>query len=145
MPGASPRYATCALAAGVLASTLLAGLTTTAAPSRADVSHRTSWQVAPGVTYRAWRFTSPAGPQRVHVLDVDPTEPGVSLGYHGNATLQLRAPTSRIVAADPTDARGTHATYFDISDTGAPDGVGRSRARGVTHAPTSGWNNAFYQ
>jgi len=145
MSAASPRYAACALAAGVLASSLLAGMTTTAAPSRAAVSHRTSWQVAPGVTYRAWRFTSRAGPQRVHVLDVDPTEPGVSLGYHGNATLQLRAPTSRIVAADPTAVGGTNGNYFDISDTGAPYGVGRSRARGVTHAPTSGWNDAFYQ
>jgi hypothetical protein len=145
MPAASSRYAACALAAGLLTSTLVAGVTTTAAPSRAAVSHRTSWQVAPGVTYRAWRFTTHAGPQRVHLLDVDPTEPGVSLGYHGNATLQLRAPTSRIVADDPTAVGGTNGNYFDIADTGAPLGVGRSRARGVTHAPTSGWNNAFYQ
>ena len=145
MPGASPRRSAYVLAASLLAGVCVAGVTTTTAPSRADVTHRTSWQVAPGVSYRAWRFTSRAGPQHVHVLDVDPGEPGVSLGYHTNATLQLRAATSLIVAADPAAVGGTNGSYFDISDTGAPLGVGRSRARGVTHAPASGWTNAFYQ
>jgi hypothetical protein len=97
------------------------------------------------VTYRAWRFTTHAGPQRVHVLDVNPRKPGVSLGYRNNADLQLRMPVSSIVAHDPTGVGGTNGNYFDITDTGAPVGVGRSRARGVTHAPASGWNNAFYQ
>jgi hypothetical protein len=145
MPAPTPGHAVRALAAGLLGSTLVAGLATTAAPTRADVSHQKSWRVAPGVTYRAWRFTTHAGPQRVHVLDVNPAEPGVSLGYHNNATLQTRKPLSGIVAADPTAVGGTNGNYFDISDTGAPAGVGRSRARGVTHAPASGWNNAFYQ
>jgi hypothetical protein len=40
---------------------------------------------------------------------------------------------------------GTNANYFDISDTGAPSGIGRVRARGVVHAPATGWNDAFYQ
>jgi hypothetical protein len=81
----------------------------------------------------------------VHVLDVDPATPGVSIGYRNNATLQTRLPTSRIVAADPAAVAGTNGNYFDIHGTGAPLGVGRSRTRGVTHAPSSGWNNAFYQ
>lgn len=144
MPSPTRRYVARALTTILLGSALAAGLAA-AGPTQAGVSHRTSWKVAPGVTYRAWRFTTHAGSQRVHLLDVDPAKPGVSIAYRNNATLQMRAPTSRIVANDPTAVGGTNGNYFDISDTGAPVGVGRSRTRGVTHAPASGWNNAFYQ
>ena len=144
MPSPAPRHVARALAAGLIGGALVAGLPA-AGTTRAAVSHQKSWRVAPGVTYRAWRFTTHAGPQRVHVLDVNPRKPGVSLGYRNNADLQLRLPVSSIVAHDPTAVGGTNGNYFDISDTGAPVGVGRSRARGVTHAPASGWNNAFYQ
>jgi hypothetical protein len=116
-----------------------------AAPTAADVSHRISWRVAPGVKYREWRFTTAAGQQRVHILDVNAAKPGVSLNYVANSSLRVRRPTSRIVGSEPTAVGGTNASYFDISDTGAPAGVGRTRDRGVLHAPSSGWNNAFYQ
>jgi len=130
---------------GLVAPGLLLVAVGSAAPTAADVSHRISWRVAPGVKYRAWRFTTPAGQQRVHVLDVNPAKPGVSLNYLANSSLRVRRPASRIVGADPTAVGGTNASYFDISDTGAPAGVGRTRGRGVLHAPSSGWNNAFYQ
>ena len=139
------RYVVPTRATGLLALALLLAGVGSAAPTEATTSHQVSWQVAPGVTYRAWRFTSTAGPQRVHVLDVDPAQPGVSLGYDTNASLRTRAPTSSIVGADPTAVGGTNGGYFDISDTGAPAGVGRSRRLGVLHAPSSGWNDAFYQ
>jgi len=142
MPSHPGRIAVHALTAGVLVLTTI-GLA--AVPTDGAISHRKSWRVAPGVTYRQWHFTSPAGPQRVHVLDVNPHKPGVSLGYQVNTRLQVRAPTSQIVAADPQAVGGTNGNFFDISDTGAPLGVGRNRAHGVQHAPASGWNNAFYQ
>src|SRR5262245_49186357 len=141
-PRRSPRRATRALTAAALVLTTV-GLA--AVPTEAGTSHRRSWRVAPGVTYRQWHFTSPAGPQRVHVLDVNPRRPGVSLGYRTNVRLQVRRPTSRIVASDPLAVGGTNGNYFDISGTGAPLGVGRNRAHGVQHAPSSGWTNAFYQ
>ncbi|HET7431620.1 MAG TPA: phosphodiester glycosidase family protein [Nocardioides sp.] len=144
MSSPTPRYVARALTTLLLGGGLATGLAA-AGPTEADISHRTSWKVAPGVTYRAWRFTTHAGEQRVHVLEVNPARPGVSIGYRTNATLQMRAPLSRMVAHAPTAVAGTNGNYFDISDTGAPVGVGRSRARGVTHAPASGWNNAFYQ
>lgn len=149
MPSSSRRYAVSARAAGVLAvGLLLAQLvpaTGSAAPTAAGAGHPASWQVAPGVTYRAWRFTNAAGPQEVHVLDVDPATPGVSLNYATNRSLRRLQPTSRIVRADPTAVGGANGNYFDISDTGAPAGVGHGRSDGVLHAPTSGWNHAFYQ
>jgi phosphodiester glycosidase len=148
MPPMPRRYAGSVRAAGVLALGLLVAAAVSGAGSAAPTAglgHRTSWQVAPGVTYREWRFTDAAGPQRVHVLDVDPATPGVSLDYATNRSLRRREPTRRIVLGQPTAVGGTNASYFDISDTGAPAGVGQSRAGGLLHAPTSGWNHAFYQ
>lgn len=117
-----------------------------AAPTEAATTDRRSWRVAPGVTYRQWHFTSRGGvPQRVHVLEVNPARRGVSLNYRTNAVLQQRARTRQIVAAHRRAVAGTNASYFDISDTGAPDGIGRGRQRGLLHAPATGWNNAFYQ
>jgi hypothetical protein len=144
MPARPPRHVVRVLAAGLLVLATM-GLAA-AAPTGTRTNHRTSWTVAPGVTYRQWHLTSgPGVGQRVHVLDVNPARPGVSLAYRANAVLQQRAPVSRIVAADRTAVAGTNANYFDITDTGAPAGIGRSRTRGLLHAPASGWNNAFYQ
>ena len=134
------RLAACALSAILL----LAGLTPTLATG-ADPGHRSSWWVAPGVRYSTWRFTSAAGEQVVHVVDVNPRRRGVTLGYRANPELRMRAPTSRILAGDKHAVAGTNGNYFDVHDTGAPLGVGRSRRRGALHAPTSGWNSAFYQ
>jgi Phosphodiester glycosidase len=142
MLGRQRRDVARTLAVGAL---LLSTVGLAPAATQAGISHVKAWRVAPGVHYRKWRFTSPAGPQRVHVLEVDPRKPGVSLGYRSNARLQVRTPTSRIIASDPFAVGGTNGNYFDIDDTGAPLGVGRNRARGVEHAPKSGWNNAFYQ
>jgi hypothetical protein len=144
MPVRPPRHVVRVLAAGLLVLATI-GLAA-AAPTETRANHRTSWTIAPGVTYRQWHFTSAQGVgQRVHVVEVNPARPGVSLAYRANAVLQRRAPTSRIVAADRTAVAGTNASYFDITDTGAPAGIGRSRTRGLLHAPASGWNNAFYQ
>ena len=154
MPSRRRRDAARALTAALLTVGLTVGLAgVVVAPptngleavARSAVSHRKAWRVAPGIHYRQWRFTAKAGPQRVHVLDVNPHKPGVSLGYRTNVRLQVRAHTSTIVAGDPAAVGGTNGNYFDIDDTGAPQGVGRNRAHGVQHAPASGWNNAFYQ
>jgi phosphodiester glycosidase len=142
MPSRPRRDVVRALAASAL---VLAAVGLTDGPTDAGISHVRSWRVAPGVHYRQWRFTAPAGPQRVHVLEVNPHRPGVSLGYRSNARLQVRAPTSRIIASDPFAVGGTNGNYFDIAGTGAPLGIGRNRTRGVEHAPRAGWNDAFYQ
>jgi hypothetical protein len=105
-----------------------------------------SWHVSPGVNYREWTTTDADGtPQRIHVLEVNPTKPGVSVDYLANSHLRSTAPVSKILKSDPTMTAGVNASFFDISDTGAPDGVGYNRKRGLLHAPTSGFNNCFYQ
>lgn len=143
-----PRYAVPALALAVLAATLAAVLAAALGAPASSVSGRThlrTWSVAPGVTYSQWRFSAPAGPQRIHVLDIDPTAPGVSLDYAASGTLRRRAPTSALVAGERHAVAGVNGSFFDIADTGAPLGVGRSRSRGLLHATAAGWNSAFYQ
>src|SRR4051794_8035165 len=135
-----PRYAV-----PVLALTLLAALVGAPPSTSAERTRLRTWTVAPGITYSQWAFSSPAGPQRIHVLDINPKIPGVSLDYAANATLRRRAPTSALVASERHAVAGVNGSFFDITDTGAPLGIGRSRARGLLHAPASGWNNAFYQ
>ena len=74
--------------------------------TEADISHRTSWKVAPGVTYRAWRFTTHAGEQRVHVLEVNPARPGVSIvpGYTTFTCTPCSPSSWRSPSAKPTMA-----------------------------------------
>jgi hypothetical protein len=134
------------------AATLVAGAGAAVAtpgprdPGSGSGSHRQHWTVVPGVTYSQWHFLTPSGsPERVHVLDVNPSRPGISLGYDANATLRDRAPVSRTLATDPAAVAGVNGDYFDIQDTGAPLGIGKSASRGLLHATASGWNNAFYE
>ena len=104
----------------------------------------TGWHLAPGVDLTAWTEQTPTGPIRVHLLDVDPAQPGVALAYGEGRHLRDRATVSRRVATDGALA-GVNGNYYDISDTGAPLGIGVDRGRGLLHAPVSGWNTALYE
>ncbi len=139
-----PRYAVPAAALTVLAA-LLAALLGAPPSDGAGPTRLSTWTVAPGVTYSQSDFTTPGGPQRIHVLDIDPTVPGVSLGYVAGASLRDKSPTSTLVASEHHTVAGVNGNFFDIGDTNAPLGIGKSRARGLLHAPLSGWNNAFYE
>ncbi len=139
-----PRYAAGVLALSLLAALLAAALVSPAS-SRGARHHLRTWTVAPGVTYTEWTFTTRDGRQRVHVLDVDPAVRGVSLDYVANPLLRERAPTSVLVGAERHAVAGVNGSFFDIDDTGAPLGVGVSRTRGLLHASTSGWVDAFFR
>jgi hypothetical protein len=139
-----PRYAAGALAVSLVATVLTATLVSPASSGPAR-HHLQTWAVAPGITYAEWTFTTREGPQRVHVLDLDPAVPGVSLDYAANRQLRLRAPTSTLVDAERHAVAGVNGSFFDIDDTGAPLGAGVSRRRRLLHASVSGWNEAFYQ
>jgi hypothetical protein len=130
-----------ALVSGVLLLTLASAPLPRA---QADTSQY-QWLVAPGVIYRQWDTVTAGGPQRVHVFDIDPTVPGVSLDYAHSPYLRDRAQTSTLLTANPATVGGVNGNFFDISDTGAPLGIGRARDHRVLHAPAFGWNNAFYQ
>lgn len=145
MPAAPHRRVTGAAASVLLVLALLVvGLGTTpstAARTRGEVS----WTVAPGVEYREWHFRTAAGPQRIHVLDVDPSVAGVSLDYVTHHRLRTCTTTRRLLSRDDASVAGVNGSFFDIEDTGAPLGIGRSSTRGLLHAATSGWKEAFYR
>lgn len=130
-----------ALSSGVLVAALAAAPGSSAQTD----TNAVQWQVAPGVIYEQFDTVTAAGPQRVFVLDIDPSVPGVSLDYAHNTYLRDRAQTSTILEQNPATVAGVNGNFFDISDTGAPLGIGRSRDHRVLHAPAYGWNNAFYQ
>lgn len=102
----------------------------------------TSWEVAPGLTYRQWTQFEQQGPVRVSLLTARLDQPGLVLDQLSGATVAARAPLSRWVSEDRAVA-GVNADFFDIGDTGAPLGVGADRQRRTLHAPRAGWNTSF--
>lgn len=134
-----PQLLSRVLFSGALVAALVA------APLPAADAALVQWQVSPGVLFSAYDTVTGAGPQRVYVLDIDPRVPGVSLDYASNTFLRDRAQVPAMMAVDTAAVAGVNGNFFDISDTGAPLGVGRARAHRVLHAPAVGWNNAFYQ
>jgi hypothetical protein len=136
-----PQLVLRALFSGVLVAAL------GAAPSPPAVADTTvsQWLVAPGVIYRQFDTVTAGGPQRVYVLDIDPSVPGLTLDYASGRYLRDRGQTSHLLATNPATVAGVNGNFFDISDTGAPLGIGRARNHRVLHAPAYGWNNALYQ
>ncbi|MCD4526749.1 phosphodiester glycosidase family protein [Nocardioides sp. cx-173] len=102
-----------------------------------------SWRVAPGITYSRWDQLDARGPVRAHLLTVDPKVRGVNLGYGSPGAVRRTDEVSDILARHDAIA-GVNGDFFDIGDTGAPLGIGRSRLRGLLHGPRSGWNSAFF-
>ena len=91
------------------------------------------WQVVPGVSFEKFDLTTPAGPIRGHLLRIDTHAPGISLDYaRASADRRRTAPLLDTVLADQAIA-GVNGDFFDISDTGAPLGVGRDRQRRLLH------------
>ena len=113
---------------------------------RPQIDNRRSWRMAPGVTFRRWDRTDARGQVRAHLVTIDPSVPGVSIDYgrtgrhvpdRDTVTGMLRREGRAAVAA-------VNGGFFDISDTGAPLGVGQDRQRGFLHAARHTWNNAFW-
>jgi hypothetical protein len=100
-------------------------------------------QVAPGVRYRRWVQTDRRGRVRLHLLRADPAAPGVGIDYATGTLVPDRAPLTALLRSDDAVA-GVNGGFFDISDTGAPLGVGVDPGRGFLHASYYTWNNAFY-
>jgi hypothetical protein len=112
------------------------------APAATDL---VTWQVAPGVVYSQSRQQTPAGPQVVHELDIDPGEPGIALDYATNDVLRQRRTVRRMLDDRPHAVAGANGTYFDIDDVGAPLGFGSDLRHGPLHAESTAWANAFWE
>jgi hypothetical protein len=102
-----------------------------------------SWRVAPGIGYSRWDQVDARGPIRAHLLTVDLRTRGVSIGYGSPGFVARTDEVSDIVARHRAIA-GVNGDFFDIGDTGAPLGIGRSPSGGLLHAPKTGWNAAFF-
>ena len=106
-------------------------------------SDRTSWRVAPGVSYTRWDQVDARGPIRAHLLTVKARRPGVRIDYAAMGTVRQTAPVKDILAKDAAIA-GVNGDFFDIGATGAPLGLGQDRQRGLVHSRDYGWNSAFF-
>jgi hypothetical protein len=104
---------------------------------------RVGWRVAPGVTYTRWTQSDRRGPIVAHLLTVDPRKPGLRIDYASVGTVRRTATVPDILAVDHAVA-GVNGDFYDIGVTGAPLGLGKDRQRGLLHARSDGWNNAFY-
>lgn len=110
---------------------------------RVRIANRTSWQVAPGVTYRRWDRTDRRGTVRAHLLRINPAQEGIALDYASGRNVPDRHPLTGLLRRDGAVA-GVNGGFFDITDTGAPLGVGQDRQRGMLHASRHTWYNAFH-
>jgi len=123
------------VAAAVLAGTTASGAAPEKGPGAASVTTLERYRVVPGLTYRHWLVTGALGTAHVHVLRADLTRPGLSLEYAGADHVSDRAPLTSLLA-DEGAVAGVNADFFDLSDTGAPLGVGIDGGR-VLHGPRS--------
>lgn len=102
-----------------------------------------AWQVAPGLSYSRTTLLEPQGAVQVHVLTAAWNQRGLGLDQVSGSTVASRSSLSGLLATDH-DVAGVNADFFDITDTGAPLGVGVDRERRLLHATRSGWNNTFF-
>lgn len=98
--------------------------------------------VAPGLTHTRYDRFDARGWNRVNVLTADLATPGLRVNHVSPGPVTATAPLSSMLARSRSVA-GVNGDFFDISDTGAPLGVGRSRGRGLLHAPDRGWNQSL--
>ncbi|PVG81774.1 hypothetical protein DDE18_17560 [Nocardioides gansuensis] len=103
-----------------------------------------TYQIAPGITIREWdqsqQVTDPAcrGPVRLNLLTVDLNAADIGFDYLGPKYVAKRKPLSRIAAPEGVIG-AVNGDFFDISDTGAPLGIGVDRERGLLHGAKDGW------
>ena len=113
------------------------------AVDRPQISHVTEWKVAPGIHFKRWTREDRRGQQKLFLASINPSKPGVSLQYGAPRYVPDRGTVLHLVKRTH-GLVGVNGGFFDISDTGAPLGVGVDRKRGFLHAAEYTWNNAFY-
>lgn len=115
---------------------------------RAQVRSDVSYEIAPGVSVREWDQVEAnrPGQVRLNLLSVNLDAPGVRFDYLGPKYVAKRKTVSQLGATEGA-LGAVNGDFFDISDTGAPLGVGLDRDRGLLHGPKRGWipeNASFY-
>ncbi len=106
------------------------------------ISNEVTWPVVPGVTFRQWDQLDARGTIRAYLLTIDPATPGLAIDYMASKSVRNTETVRHMVARDHAVA-GINGDFYDISDTGAPLGLGVDLKRGIVHARKNGWNRAF--
>ena len=109
----------------------------------ARVVNETGFRVGPGLTFRRWDQRDARGPVRAYLLSARLGRQGLAVDYVGGDVVPSLQKVKAMVRTDRGVA-GVNGDFFDISDTGAPVGVGVKD--GVTlHGPAQplGWNISF--
>ncbi len=109
-----------------------------------DRDRRFKFEVAPGIKAMGWDETDARGSVRYYLVRARWVAPGVRTDYMGAPVVKQTEAVSTMTARTPRAVVGINGDFFDIGDTGAPFGLGRSRADGLIHGIDFGWNAAFY-
>ncbi|WP_188113440.1 phosphodiester glycosidase family protein [Nocardioides humilatus] len=108
-------------------------------------TQRFTYDPVPGVNITGWDARTPRGPLRYYVTRVKWKTPGLAVDVaHGGRSRKVQ-PVPDMLAPIPGVVAGTNGDFYDISDTGAPLGIGRDRSGLLLNALDSGWNNAISQ
>ena len=106
-------------------------------------TQRFTYEAAPGVTITGWQARTRRGPVRYYVMRVNWRTPGISIDLaHGVRTRRVQ-PVPDMLDGLKGVVAGTNGDFYDISDTGAPLGIGHERGGVLWNAIDSGWNNAL--
>ena len=106
-------------------------------------TQRYSYEPAPGVRVTAWDARTQRGPVRYFVTRVRWRAPGISVDYASGERVRRRQTVTSMLSRTPHVVAGINGDFFDISDTGAPLGIGRERGDLLWNGIDSGWNNAI--
>lgn len=105
------------------------------------VRNEVAYEIAPGITVREWDQVDgrqPVGQVRLNLVSVDLDAPGITVDNLGPRYVPNRKPVSTF--AQMHDALvAVNGDFFDISDTGAPLGVGVTREKGLVGGGRTGW------
>lgn len=106
------------------------------------------WTMAPGISYRTWESVAPRGKKipktvRIHLVTVDLADPTTEFDLLSTKKVSQGSSVGWM-AQQAGAVAGVNGDFFDIGDTGAPLGVGKSRKDGLRHAPADGWNSTFW-
>lgn len=102
------------------------------------------WSMAPGIDYTSWeQIDGVRKPIRAHLITVDIVSPANTFDLISTTKVAATNPLSWMVQSSGAIA-AVNGDFFDITDTGAPLGVGISRREGLRHAPAEGWNSSFW-
>ncbi|MGO1174290.1 MAG: phosphodiester glycosidase family protein, partial [Actinomycetaceae bacterium] len=108
----------------------------------AIVSEQTATQIAPGAVLTEFERLESAGWLRGAILDIDLTNPAISLDYMDSGEVAGTSTISDMV--DEADAvAGINGSGFDINNSGAANGIGVDPEAGIVTSPNPGDNAAL--